>query len=42
MPRDGAVQAAEAQGRTVVEALPDSPMASRYRELAQKVMEVCP
>ena len=42
VPRDGAVQAAEAQGRTVVEALPDSPMASRYRELAQKVMEVCP
>lgn len=41
LPRDGAVQQAEAQGKTVLEALPDSRMAQCYRDLAQMVLEVC-
>ncbi|MBO6241376.1 MAG: AAA family ATPase [Butyrivibrio sp.] len=40
IPRDGAVQQAEAQGKTVIEALPDSRMAGCYRTLAEKVLEV--
>jgi nitrogenase iron protein NifH len=35
LPRDPVVQAAEALGKTVVEAFPDSPMAARYRALAK-------
>lgn len=41
MPRDGAVQKAEATARTVLEALPESEMAQQYRGLARKVLEVC-
>lgn len=40
VPRDGAVQLAESEGKTVIEALPQSEMAERYRQLARKVMEV--
>ncbi|OON87030.1 nitrogenase iron protein [Oribacterium sp. C9] len=40
VPRDGAVQLAESEGKTVIEALPKSEMAERYRQLARKVMEV--
>lgn len=40
IPRDAAVQKAEAQGKTVLEALPDAPMADCYRTLAEKIMEV--
>lgn len=41
VPRDGTVQLAENQGKTVVEAFPDSGMAKVYMELARKVMAVC-
>jgi len=41
IPRDGAVQTAEKQGKTVLEALPDSRMAQCYRDLAISVLEVC-
>lgn len=41
IPRDKAVQVAESQGKTVVEALPESDMAQSYRKLAEKVLEVC-
>ncbi len=41
VPRDGTVQKAEEQHKTVIEAFPDSPMAECYRELARKVLEVC-
>lgn len=40
IPRDGAVQLAEAQGKTVIEALPESNMAGAYRSLAERVLEV--
>lgn len=40
VPRDGAVQQAESEGKTVIEALPQSEMAGKYRELARKVLEV--
>ena len=40
VPRDGAVQEAENQGKTVIEACPDSKMANCYRGLAKKVLEV--
>ena len=40
IPRDGAVQTAENDGKTVIEALPDSEMAKEYRELAECVLEV--
>lgn len=40
VPRDGAVQLAENDGKTVIEALPDSQMAAEYRDLAKKVLEV--
>jgi len=41
IPRDGTVQLAENQGKTVIEAFPDSQMAGVYMELAERVMEVC-
>ena len=40
IPRDGTVQKAENQGKTVVEAFPESEMAKVYMELAQKVVEL--
>lgn len=40
LPRDSAVQEAENQGKTVVEALPDSEMAECYRNLAKKIIEI--
>lgn len=41
IPRNGDVQTAENRGCTVLEALPDSPMAAEYRDLAKRVLEVC-
>ena len=41
IPRDAAVQQAEALGKTVLEALPESPLADCYRKLAAQIMEVC-
>ena len=40
LPRDSAVQEAENQGKTVVEALPESHMAECYRNLARQILEV--
>lgn len=40
IPRDGAVQQAEDLGKTVIDALPETDMASRYRNLAECVLEV--
>ncbi len=40
VPRDGAVQIAENDGKTVIEALPESEMAAEYMDLAKKVLEV--
>ena len=40
VPRDKTVQMAENQGKTVIEAYPDSQMAANYGQLAAKVMEV--
>lgn len=40
IPRDGAVQIAENDGMTVIEALPDSEMAKEYTDLAARVLEV--
>lgn len=40
VPRDKTVQLAENQGKTVIEAYPDSDMASVYERLADKVLEV--
>ncbi|MGN0615000.1 nitrogenase iron protein NifH [Ruminococcus flavefaciens] len=40
IPRDSAVQEAENQGKTVIEALPHSEMASCYRELANRIIEL--
>ena len=39
--RSDTVQESEELGKTVVEAFPDSPMASEYRALAKKLLEVC-
>jgi nitrogenase iron protein NifH len=39
LPRDPQVQAAEALGKTVVEAFPDCGMSERFRELAQRIFE---
>ena len=39
--RSDTVQESEELGKTVVEAFPDSPMASEYRALARKLLEVC-
>ena len=41
IPRDGLVQLAENQGKTVVEAYPESEMSEIYIQLAQKIKEVC-
>ncbi|NMA69466.1 MAG: AAA family ATPase [Desulfitobacterium sp.] len=41
LPRSSEVQQAEALGKTVVEAFPESKMAEHYRSLAHKVLEVC-
>lgn len=40
VPRDGLVQEAEMQGKTVVEAFPESEMAKGYEKLADKMWEV--
>lgn len=40
IPRDKAVQLAEDEGKTVIEALPESVMAGAYRKLANRVLEV--
>ena len=40
VPRDHTVQIAENEGKTVIEAFPDSEMSDEYRELAKKVLEV--
>lgn len=40
VPRDGAVQIAEHDGKTVIEALPESRMAEEYMDLAKRVLEV--
>ncbi len=40
VPRDGAVQIAENDGKTVIEALPESTMAGEYMDLAKRVLEV--
>jgi len=41
VPRDASVQVAENQGKTVMEALPQSEMASVYMDLARKVIAEC-
>lgn len=41
IPRNKAVQVAEAQGKTVIEALPDSDMADDYMCLADIVLDIC-
>ncbi|MDO5718596.1 MAG: nitrogenase iron protein NifH [Tissierellia bacterium] len=40
IPRDGTVQKAEVQGKTVIQAFPDSEMAAHYQDLAREVLEV--
>ena len=40
VPRDGAVQIAENDGKTVIEALPDCEMANEYKDLAARALEV--
>jgi len=40
IPRDKIVWSAEKQGKTVVEAFPDSEMAGEYKDLAAKMLEV--
>lgn len=40
IPRDSAVQQAENQGKTVIEALPESAMADCYRNLAKSIIEI--
>ena len=39
--RSDAVQKAEDQGKTVIEALPEADIAEDYRECAEKIMEIC-
>ena len=39
--RSDTVQEAEEQGKTVVEAFPDSAMAEEYRALARAILERC-
>lgn len=41
IPRDKTVQLSENQGKTVIEAYPESDMAKVYEALAKKVLEVC-
>lgn len=40
LPRDSAVQKAENQGKTVIEALPESHMAACYRQLAEHMLRL--
>ncbi|AEE16650.1 AAA family ATPase [Treponema brennaborense] len=40
IPRSGTVQEAELQGKTVIEACPDSEQAERYRELARRILKL--
>ena len=39
LPRNPLVQQAEAEGKTVVEAFPDSDMTNYYKELAKLLLE---
>jgi len=39
--RSDAVQKAEDQGKTVIEALPDADIAADYRDCAEKIIEIC-
>ena len=41
LPRSSWVQRAEEQHKTVVEAFPESDMAEEYRELADRVLQIC-
>jgi nitrogenase iron protein NifH len=41
LPRSDWVQKAESMGKTVIEAFPDCEMASCYRGLAEKMLEIC-
>ena len=41
LPRSQTVQDAEAMGKTVLEAFPDSEMAACYRRLAQTILQRC-
>ena len=41
IPRDGLVQQAENEGKTVVEAFPGSEMAENYISLAENIMKIC-
>jgi nitrogenase iron protein NifH len=41
LPRSETVQKAEALGKTVIEAFPESEMAGHYRRLSGKMLEVC-
>lgn len=41
IPRESIVQEAEALGKTVVAAFPDSPMTETYRTMAKQVLEAC-
>ena len=41
LPRSQTVQDAEALGKTVLEAFPDSEMAACYRRLAQTILQRC-
>ena len=41
IPRSGTVQQAEALGKTVVAAFPDSEMADVYRKMAENVLREC-
>ena len=41
LPRSQDVQRAEELERTVIEAFPDSEMAARYRDLAERVLAAC-
>ena len=40
LPRSASVQEAEAEGKTVIEALPDSEMAGAYRKLAENILNL--
>ena len=39
--RSGDIQSAEDLHRTVIEALPDAPVAGDYRRLAEKILSIC-
>ena len=40
LPRSASVQEAEAEGKTVIEALPDSEMAGAYQKLAENILNL--